>query len=206
MLARMRELILFFLVLGISQASRSLCSGYSTTFSALGEVYAWLGEGSLEAERRACCEFAEAIADGRTVTVLPEEKRPPCSGTTSRTTTSTHQLRCVLISELFVSTSSLGTNPRNSRRSTGVVGLLVPSGPPSSASTQQALHRLHSFRRAACRQMRSASSTAARQSTGSSCPNPSKRAKPRSRPRSMPRKNSPRLGSSEALPVGHLTT
>lgn len=58
--------------LGISQASRSLCSGYSTTFSALGEVYAWLGEGSLEAERRACCEFAEAIADGRTVTVLPE--------------------------------------------------------------------------------------------------------------------------------------
>ncbi|GAA5954916.1 hypothetical protein JCM8115_005567 [Rhodotorula mucilaginosa] len=53
-------------------ASRSLCSGYSTTFSALGEVYAWLGEGSLEAERRACCEFAEAIADGRTVTVLPE--------------------------------------------------------------------------------------------------------------------------------------
>jgi hypothetical protein len=72
MLARMRELILFFLVLGISQASRSLCSGYSTTFSALGEVYAWLGEGSLEAERRACCEFAEAIADGRTVTVLPE--------------------------------------------------------------------------------------------------------------------------------------
>ncbi|GAA5867852.1 hypothetical protein JCM3774_005882 [Rhodotorula dairenensis] len=56
----------------VPAASRSLCSGYSTTFSALGEVYAWLGEGSLESERQACCEFAEAIADGRTVTVLPE--------------------------------------------------------------------------------------------------------------------------------------
>ncbi|GAA5986153.1 hypothetical protein JCM10908_006434 [Rhodotorula pacifica] len=56
----------------VPASSRSLCSGYSTTFSALGEVYAWLGEGSLEEERHACCEFAEAIADGRTVTVLLE--------------------------------------------------------------------------------------------------------------------------------------
>ncbi|GJN92429.1 hypothetical protein Rhopal_005459-T1 [Rhodotorula paludigena] len=51
---------------------RSLCSGYCTTFSSLGEVYAWLGEGSTDLERQACCEFAEAIADGRSVSVLAE--------------------------------------------------------------------------------------------------------------------------------------
>lgn len=54
------------------QTVRSLCSGYCTTFSSLGEVYAWLGEGSTDLERQACCEFAEAIADGRTVSVLAE--------------------------------------------------------------------------------------------------------------------------------------
>ncbi|BGP54194.1 hypothetical protein JCM8202v2_001771 [Rhodotorula sphaerocarpa] len=53
-------------------AAQTLCSGYSTVFSALGEVFAWLGQGSIEAERHACCEFAEAVADDRTVTVLEE--------------------------------------------------------------------------------------------------------------------------------------
>ncbi|GAA6029192.1 hypothetical protein JCM8097_001645 [Rhodosporidiobolus ruineniae] len=51
--------------------ARSLCSGYSAVFSS-NEVFAWLGAGSTDAERHAACEFAEAIADGRTVTVCAE--------------------------------------------------------------------------------------------------------------------------------------
>lgn len=54
------------------QSARSICSGFCSTFSTLGEVFAWLGEGSNELERQACCEFAESIADGRTVTILAE--------------------------------------------------------------------------------------------------------------------------------------
>ncbi|PRQ74277.1 hypothetical protein AAT19DRAFT_14630 [Rhodotorula toruloides] len=53
-------------------SARSICSGFCSTFSTLGEVFAWLGEGSNELERQACCEFAESIADGRTVTILAE--------------------------------------------------------------------------------------------------------------------------------------
>ncbi|BGP34095.1 hypothetical protein JCM10296v2_005910 [Rhodotorula toruloides] len=53
-------------------SARSICSGFCSTFSTLGEVFAWLGEGSNELERQACCDFAESIADGRTVTVLAE--------------------------------------------------------------------------------------------------------------------------------------
>ncbi|BGP18604.1 hypothetical protein JCM10213v2_006670 [Rhodosporidiobolus nylandii] len=53
-------------------AARSLCSGFCTTFSTVGEVFAWLGEGSTDAERQACCEWAEGLADGRAVTVLEE--------------------------------------------------------------------------------------------------------------------------------------
>ncbi|KPV73594.1 uncharacterized protein RHOBADRAFT_54796 [Rhodotorula graminis WP1] len=51
---------------------RTLCSGYATVFSSLGEVYAWLGEGSTDLERHAACEFAESLADGRSVEVLAE--------------------------------------------------------------------------------------------------------------------------------------
>ncbi|BGP50427.1 hypothetical protein JCM10450v2_006346 [Rhodotorula kratochvilovae] len=51
---------------------RTLCSGYCTVFSSLGEVYAWLGEGSTDLERNAACEFAESLADGRAVAVLAE--------------------------------------------------------------------------------------------------------------------------------------
>lgn len=54
------------------QSARSICSSFCSTFSTLGEVFAWLGEGSNELERQACCEFAESIADGRTVTILAE--------------------------------------------------------------------------------------------------------------------------------------
>ncbi|GAA5825138.1 hypothetical protein JCM3770_000644 [Rhodotorula araucariae] len=50
----------------------TLCSGYCTVFSSLGEVYAWLGEGSTDLERGAACEFAESLADGRAVAVLAE--------------------------------------------------------------------------------------------------------------------------------------
>ncbi|BGP10107.1 hypothetical protein JCM10049v2_005990 [Rhodotorula toruloides] len=53
-------------------SARSICSSFCSTFSTLGEVFAWLGEGSNELERQACCEFAESIADGRTVTILAE--------------------------------------------------------------------------------------------------------------------------------------
>ncbi|GAA5885653.1 hypothetical protein JCM16303_003099 [Sporobolomyces ruberrimus] len=52
--------------------ARSLCSGYSAVLSLPGEVYAWLGEGSVSIEREACCQFAESIADGRSVNVLAE--------------------------------------------------------------------------------------------------------------------------------------
>ncbi|TNY23317.1 hypothetical protein DMC30DRAFT_444549 [Rhodotorula diobovata] len=51
---------------------RTLCSGYATVFSSLGEVYAWLGEGSTDLERHTACEFAESLADGRSVAVLAE--------------------------------------------------------------------------------------------------------------------------------------
>ncbi|GAA5891313.1 hypothetical protein JCM8208_002582 [Rhodotorula glutinis] len=51
---------------------RTLCSGYATVFSSLGEVYAWLGQGSTDLERHAACEFAESLADGRSVEVLAE--------------------------------------------------------------------------------------------------------------------------------------
>ncbi|BGP26466.1 hypothetical protein JCM10295v2_005419 [Rhodotorula toruloides] len=53
-------------------SARSICSGFCSTFSTLGEVFAWLGEGSNELERQACFDFAESIADGRTVTILAE--------------------------------------------------------------------------------------------------------------------------------------
>ncbi|GAA5966146.1 hypothetical protein JCM3765_005547 [Sporobolomyces pararoseus] len=52
--------------------ARSLCSGYSAVLSLPGEVYAWLGEGSVSIEREACCQFAESIADGRSLNVLAE--------------------------------------------------------------------------------------------------------------------------------------
>lgn len=54
------------------QSIRTLCSGYATVFSSLGEVYAWLGEGSTDLERHTACEFAESLADGRSVAVLAE--------------------------------------------------------------------------------------------------------------------------------------
>ncbi|GAA5867756.1 hypothetical protein JCM8547_005224 [Rhodosporidiobolus lusitaniae] len=56
----------------VGLTANSICSGACATFSIAGEVFAWLGEGSNEAERSAACEFAESIADGRTVTVLAE--------------------------------------------------------------------------------------------------------------------------------------
>ncbi|GAA5975305.1 hypothetical protein JCM5350_006422 [Sporobolomyces pararoseus] len=52
--------------------SSSLCSGYSAVLSLPGEVYAWLGEGSISIEREACCQFAESMADGRSLSVLAE--------------------------------------------------------------------------------------------------------------------------------------
>ncbi|GAA6006261.1 hypothetical protein JCM11491_002087 [Sporobolomyces phaffii] len=52
--------------------ARSLCSGCSAVLSLAGEVYAWLGEGSSSQEREACCQFAESIADGRSLHVLAE--------------------------------------------------------------------------------------------------------------------------------------
>ncbi|GAA5906898.1 uncharacterized protein JCM6883_005722 [Sporobolomyces salmoneus] len=52
--------------------AKSLCSGYSAVLSLPGEVYAWLGEGSNSIEREACCQFAESIADGRSLSVLAE--------------------------------------------------------------------------------------------------------------------------------------
>ncbi|GAA5927424.1 hypothetical protein JCM1841_000468 [Sporobolomyces salmonicolor] len=56
----------------VDLSARNICSGYCSVFSLVGEVYAWLGEGSTPLEREACCDFAEAIADGRSVTVLAE--------------------------------------------------------------------------------------------------------------------------------------
>ncbi|GAA5908163.1 hypothetical protein JCM5296_000523 [Sporobolomyces johnsonii] len=56
----------------VDLSARNICSGYCSVFSLVGEVYAWLGEGSTPSEREACCDFAEAIADGRSVTVLAE--------------------------------------------------------------------------------------------------------------------------------------
>ncbi|GAA6012509.1 hypothetical protein JCM10207_009023 [Rhodosporidiobolus poonsookiae] len=57
----------------VDLAVRNLCSGYCAAFSSdAGEVFAWLGEGATDGERQACCEFAESIADGRSVNVLAE--------------------------------------------------------------------------------------------------------------------------------------
>ncbi|GAA5941570.1 uncharacterized protein JCM15063_001624 [Sporobolomyces koalae] len=52
--------------------AKSLCSGYSAVLSLPGEVFAWLGQGSTLIEREACCQFAESIADGRSLSVLAE--------------------------------------------------------------------------------------------------------------------------------------
>ncbi|KAM0790677.1 hypothetical protein ACM66B_004536 [Microbotryomycetes sp. NB124-2] len=53
-------------------SSRNLCSGFCAVFSIVGEVYAWYGAGSSDAERQAALEFAESIADGRQVSELKE--------------------------------------------------------------------------------------------------------------------------------------
>lgn len=55
----------------IPQAAASISSGHCNAFSSAGEVFAFLGDGSTEAERHACCEFAESIAVRRPVLFLP---------------------------------------------------------------------------------------------------------------------------------------
>ena len=195
-----------------SQSIRTLCSGYATVFSSLGEVYAWLGEGSTDLERHAACEFAESLADGRSVEVLAEGEETAlfwhqlaADGAEYANAHVRHFLSSASPTRLPHPTWTKLT-PHWHARSTGATALTTRRPSRSSASRPRPRTASPSSRRPPSRPTTSRSSTPGSPRAGSSFPrlcSSTRRATLSSRSR-RPR-SSPSSGRSAALALARRT-